>query len=88
MFFELVTQGKNDDDRETDDRCVESRRSTLYTGGVRKNSAEFRQYVAFLNAWNKSPTRSGRRVQLARERVESLQNLSVAILSVVVVPLY
>jgi hypothetical protein len=86
MLFEIVTQ--DDEDREADDRCVESWRSTLYTGSVCENSPEFHQYAAFLNAWHRFPTRSGRRVQLGRERVDSLQNLSVAIFGVVVVRLY
>jgi hypothetical protein len=58
MFFELVTQDRNEGDREADDRRVKSWRSTLYTGSVFANSAEFRRYVPFLNAWNESPTRS------------------------------
>jgi len=88
MFFELVTQDRNEDDREADDRCVKSWRSTLYTGSVCANSAEFHQYVAFLNAWNKSPTRSDCQMQLGGERVDLLQNLSIAVLGVVVVQLY
>ena len=58
---------------------MKCRGSTSYTGTVCAHSGELRQHVAFLNAWNRSPTQSVLRVRLGRARVELPRNLSVTI---------
>jgi len=73
---------------EADDRCVKSWRSTLYTGSVCANSAEFHQYVAFLNAASEFPTDPVAKCSSIVEESTYFKNFQVAITGIVTVRLY